>query len=98
SSGSTSVELFLSADGADDSSATPIQTFTKSLRILPGKTDTLSFRLNTIPSVAAGSYFVVAKVIDPLGQISTAVSGRAVSISPAARVSKPTAPSNPMGY
>jgi hypothetical protein len=78
-SGSTTVEFFLSATGTT-SDATPIETSSKSLRILPGKTKTLTFPLSMIPQVTVGPYFVVAEVTDSEQGISTVVSSAAVNV------------------
>jgi hypothetical protein len=80
SSGATTIGLFLSTDGTVPAGAKPLASVTKSLSIGPGKSSVVSLAIGQIPNVAAGSYSIVAQIIDP-HHAKTSVKGRSVHIT-----------------
>jgi hypothetical protein len=94
SSGITSVGLYASTDGiAADGSL--LKTLSRRLVIQPGKFINLSVPLGAYPTVAAGDYEIIAQVVDPQSQVSSAASTSTVQISPAyinLTVANPAAP------
>jgi hypothetical protein len=80
SSGATTVGLFLSTDGTVPVGARPLASITRSLSIAPGKSTVVSLVIGQIPQLAAGSYLIVAQIIDP-HHAKTSVSGKSVNIT-----------------
>lgn len=79
--GPTTIALFASTNGAVDASATLLQNDTKVLRLRPGKSAVVSVTLTMVPALAAGRYFIIAQVIDPNHQTSSATAGTSVTIT-----------------
>jgi hypothetical protein len=81
STGETTVELLLSEDGTV-ASGTKIRTITEPIVLKPGRTRTVKFALELLPSVTDGTYEVVAQVTDPKGNVTTAAT--LTTVNPAA--------------
>jgi hypothetical protein len=79
--GSTTIAIDFSADGAVDNTAVMVKSITKPLKIKPGKSAVVSVPLTQLPSVAPGDYFVVAQVTDSQQQISSVVSQTKVTVT-----------------
>lgn len=76
------VRLLLSADG-QVAGATEIASTTKKLSIKPDQSKAVALRVTSIPSLAQGSYQVIAQVVDPTNANNAATgSGPSIAIAP----------------
>ncbi|MDB5173705.1 MAG: hlyA 9 [Phycisphaerales bacterium] len=67
SSGKVSVKFFLSTVSTLDSSAIPLTSLTKNLKLKAGAAKNLKVKLSKFPNVPAGTYFILAQVTLPPG-------------------------------
>lgn len=73
--GQTTIALEATTTGVIDGSSVQLISSSLPLHIAPGKSGHATINLKTVPTIAAGSYTVVAQVTDSTGQISTATVG-----------------------
>ncbi len=65
------------------SGATALTTVTKNLKLKPGQTKAVTFKLASLPAaLSQGSYYVVAELIDSASDMRTAASATTVSVTP----------------
>ena len=81
SSGFTTIAIYATSDGVVDGNAMVINSITRRLHIRAGKSIVISVPLHQIPSIPAGTYSIVAQVIDPNQQTSSAASGTMIAIT-----------------
>jgi hypothetical protein len=79
-SGRTTINLYLSTTTTLAAGASPVLSLTKSLRLLPGVSAAFLLSLKTVPSVAAGSYFLVATASTTSGSSTIAASSRTIAL------------------
>ncbi len=73
--GNTTVALFATTGGTIDDTSTQIAALTKRLKIKPAKSSKVTVTLKLLPTLAAGSYAIVAQVTDPDRQVTTVSAG-----------------------
>ena len=73
--GVTAISLQATASGILDSSAVQLVGVSLPLRIHPGKAARATIALKQLPAIAAGSYAIVAKLVDANGGISSVLVG-----------------------
>lgn len=73
-SGVTHVALYLSTSPTLDSSAAPVASVARNLRLAANRSVTLRVPLGSIPAVANGTYYLLAQVTDPTGATNSAAS------------------------
>ena len=73
--GETTIALEATTTGVIDGSSVQLISSSFPLHIAPGKLGHATINLKTVPTIAAGSYTIVAQVTDSSGQISTATVG-----------------------
>lgn len=82
SSGTTTVTIYLSTNSTLDSSAVPVASATRKLRIAAGKAAVVQVPLRSLPSgMANGSYYLLARVTDPTGATNAAASSATTNVS-----------------
>jgi len=74
-SGSTTIDLFATTDGTIDNGAVQLASVVARVRIKPGKSARVTVRVSSLPTLAAGTYLVIAQVTDPNGQTTSAPVG-----------------------
>lgn len=80
-SGSTHVTLYLSQSSTLDSTATALPGVVRKLRIPAHKAVSVVVRLGAIPSVANGSYYLLAEVTDPTGATNSVARATTVEVA-----------------
>lgn len=71
----TTVELFATTAGVVDASAVRLAGITSRARIRPGKSARLTVPVSLLPTLAPGTYTIVAQVTDASGQVSSVAVG-----------------------
>jgi hypothetical protein len=79
-SGRTTINLYLSTTTTVATGASPVLSLTKSLHLVPGRSASFLLSLKTVPSVAAGSYYLVATASTTSGSSTTAASSKTVAL------------------
>jgi hypothetical protein len=74
-SGKTTVALFATAAGVIEGSSVQLATASLPLKIKPGKPGKATASFKILPSIAVGSYTVVAQITDQNGGVSTVTVG-----------------------
>lgn len=80
-SGSTHVTLYLSQSQTLDSTATPVSGVVRTLRVPAHKSVSLVVRLGAVPSVANGSYYLLAQVTDSSGATNSVATSQTVQVA-----------------
>lgn len=75
------VTLYLSQSQTLDSSAMPVASVARSLRIAANRSVSVRVPLGAIPGIANGSYYLLAQVTDPTGATSSASTATTTTIA-----------------
>jgi len=81
-SGSVTAKLFLSTGAAVDSTSIPIGSSGKSVKLKAHAHFALNFKINSLPSsVPEGTYYLVAQITDPAGNVSDTASVGTITVA-----------------
>lgn len=78
--GAAIVSLYLSSGGLVDGSSVLLATEKHAVNLRPGASTSLQVQTKSVPSMAAGSYTLLAQVTDPAGLSESSVAGPAVQV------------------